>query len=197
MTARLNLSVALHRILADIQRRVPEFSHLQNERILFTAGQARRKSRATTRPFSFPETRTRRSETGHLYKPIITYRKKRIRYEITLRPLFFLRSTPQQRLQTIFHELYHFSQEFDGTLAQNRRHDVLPQRQFDKELRPILRRYQKEMPQWIMQVLGYVGEIEMLQWLERPPNRYRPSRGMRRHYQERDLFLGPIMMRTK
>ena len=192
--SRPDFSAALSLILRDIEARVPEFQHLKAERILVTSGQARKKSRATTRPFSFAETKTRRSETGRLYKPIVVVNGKRTRYEITLRPLFFMRSTPRQRLKTLFHELYHISPAFDGTLAEERRHDHLPRPAFDAELGPLLRRYEKNAAPWVMHTLSHVGEVMVLQWLERPPHRYRPSQTVKRRYSGRDLFLGPVLM---
>jgi hypothetical protein len=195
--ARLDFSAALQAILADIATRVPELEHLDPERVLVTSGQARKKSRATIRPYAFAETSTRKSENGVLYKPIVKIRGKRMRYEITLRPLFFLRSTAADRLRTIFHELYHLSRAFDGTLDRTRRHDVLPRSAFDKELRPMIRRYTASMPTWVGDVLEFDGEVMILQWLERPPNRYRPSKLVKRRYTEKDLFMGPMIMKTK
>jgi hypothetical protein len=162
-----------------------------------TSGQARKRSRATTRPYAFAETGTRKSENGALYKPIVKLRGKRMRYEITLRPLFFLRSKAKDRLRTIFHELYHMSSSFDGTLERTRRHDLMPRAAFDRMLRPMIRRYMAQMPAWVESDLSRDGEVLVLQWLERPPNRYRPSATVKRRYTEKDLFLGPVLMQTK
>jgi len=193
---RLDFSAAIRRILEDIAARVPEFNHIQPERVLVTAGQARKKSRATTRPFSFGETGTRKSENGKLYKPIVKWHGRRVRYEITLRPLFFLRSNATHRLRTLFHELFHLSQQFDGTLDDNRRHDVLPRRDFDRQLRPMIRGYEKLAPAWVLGLLAHDGEVLVLQWLERPPHRYRPGAAVKRSYSQDDLFLGPVLMHT-
>ncbi|MCC6808268.1 MAG: hypothetical protein IT381_12670 [Deltaproteobacteria bacterium] len=194
---RPDFSAALREILRDVAARVPELKHLQPDRILVTYGQARKKSRATTRPYAFAETSTRKSENGALYKPIVKLQGRRMRYEITLRPLFFLRSSAQDRLRTIFHELYHMSPSFDGTLDVRRRHDALPRSAFDKELKPLIRRYASRMPAWVAEALAFDGEVMVLQWLERPPNRYRPSKTVKRRYTEKDLFLGPAIMVTE
>jgi hypothetical protein len=193
---RLDFSDGLRRMLEDIAQRVPEFAYIEPQRILITAGQARKKSRATTRPFSFGETGTRKSENGKLYKPIVKWHGRRVRYEITLRPLFFMRSSAAQRLRTIFHELYHLSQQFDGTLDASRRHDVLPRGDFDRLLRPMIRRYEKLAPAWVNALLAHNGEVLILQWLERPPHRYRPGAAVKRRYTHDDLFLGPVLMLT-
>ena len=66
---------------------------------------------------------------------------------------------------------------------------------FDRHVRAIVKRYEREMPSWVLRALGPRGEVMVLQWLERPPNRYRPSAVKKRRYSERDLFLGPVLMR--
>ncbi len=195
-TKRLDFSQALRHILEDIALRVPEFRHIEPDRVIITGGQARKKSRATMRPYAFAETGTRKSENGRLYKPIVKIRGRRIRYEITLRPLFFMRSSKRARLHTLFHELFHISERFDGTLERARRHDSLPRREFDKVLGPILRRYERVAPASVWSVLGHDGEVLIWQWLERPPSRYRPGSQVKRRYTELDLFLGPVVMVT-
>ena len=52
------------------------------------------------------------------------------------------------------------------------------------------------MPDWVLDVLGVEGEVLVLQWLERPPNRYRPSSKVKRRYSDKDMFLGPVRMVT-
>jgi Putative phage metallopeptidase len=194
--SRLDFSRALRLLLRDIAARVPEFSHIEPNRVLITSGQARRRSRATTRPYAFATTGTRKSENGALYKPVVKIKGRRIRYEITLRPLFFMRSTRRSRLRTLFHELYHCSRAFDGTLEPSRRHDKLSQADFERVLFPIVRRYERVASEAVLKVLGHDGEVLVLQWLERPPSRYRAKSKVKRRYSEADLFLGPVMMKT-
>lgn len=194
---RSDWSLGLIRILRDIQLRVPEFAHLQPERILVTAGQARKRSRATIRPYCFADTATRRSESGLLEKPLVKLGGKVIRYEIVLRPLFFLRSTPLERLRTLFHELFHLSPEFDGTLDETRRHTSMPRRQFDAKILPLMKHYALTAPSWVHDLLSTDGEVLVMQWLERPASRVRHKDSTAKtRFNEADLFLGPVLMKT-
>ena len=46
--ARPNLSRVVRLLIRDIARRLPELAHVRAERVLVVAGEARRRSRATT-----------------------------------------------------------------------------------------------------------------------------------------------------
>src|SRR5512147_1028998 len=105
---------AVKRLIRDLVRRVPELSHVRPSRVLVLAGEARRASRATIRGMQ-PGPR----------RPAIVVRGRRILYVITLRPLWFLDSRPEDRVATVLHELYHASTRFDGTLHRARRHAEL------------------------------------------------------------------------
>src|SRR5690349_25031379 len=126
---RPNATLLCRRLAADMARKLSELSHIQPARILFVAGEARRGSRATIKPLAS----TRVSLKG-----------KRALYCITLRPKFFRASTPEQRVETLLHELLHVSAEFDGRLHPGRRHAVLPGAKFRALLRPLVRRYLAE-----------------------------------------------------
>jgi len=108
------------------RKKLPELSHVKAGRVLFVAGEARRGSRATIKPLA----NTR-----------ILLRGKRAFYCITLRPKFFRASTPEERVETLLHELLHISAEFDGRLHEERRHSSLPGAKFRSLLRPLVRRY--------------------------------------------------------
>src|SRR5437899_12771091 len=109
--------------------KLPEFSHVKASRILFVAGEARRGSRATIRPLAGSR---------------ISLKGKRALYCVTLRPKFFRASTPEQRVETLLHELLHISASFDGKLPAGRRHSALSKAKFDALLRPLVRRYLAE-----------------------------------------------------
>src|SRR5438105_2236905 len=104
-------------------RVLPEIAYIEAARVLFVAGEARRASRATVRGL------------GASGRPVIRLRGKRALYAVTLRPKFFRGSTPEQRIATLLHELFHISPAFDGTLAHDRRHAHLPRGRFDAQLR--------------------------------------------------------------
>src|SRR5882762_3498152 len=110
-------------------RKLPELSHIRASRILFVAGEARRGSRATIRPLAGSR---------------ISLKGKRALYCVTLRPRFFRSSTPEQRVETLLHELLHISASFDGKLHMGRRHSTLSKARFEALLRPLVRRYLAE-----------------------------------------------------
>lgn len=175
---------------------MPEFAHIKPSRVLVVAGEARRASRGTVKPLLF--------EPGTLApgdrrrKPVVKVRGRRMLYCVTLRPLFFRSSTPQARVVTILHELFHISTAFDGTLAAARRHSEAG-RDFQKKLRPLVRRYLKLLPPELLTPFAYDGEVRVQQWLERPATYYVPKKGSkaRRLYTEDQLFIGPVRMITR
>jgi hypothetical protein len=194
--SRPNLSQALYALIRDAARTVPEFAHIKPSRILVVAGEARRASRGTIKPLAFAGGKSSDRTTGRR-KPIVRVNGKRMLYSITLRPLFFRDSTPEQRVETVLHELFHISAAFDGTLERGRRHERMG-REFAKSLRPIVKRYLKRCPPSVLEALGYRGEVLIQQWLERPTATFLPSiNNMRRVYTEQHLFLGPVEMRTR
>ena len=176
---RPNLTLLCRRVVADLARKLPELAYLKASRILFVAGEARRASRATVKPLG--------GKRGHR----VVLQGRRLLYVVTLRPRFFRSSTPEQRVATLLHELLHISPRFDGTLAEERRHDRLPGDEFDQLLSPPLRRYLAAADGALLAALGHDGEVLARQWLERPT-----GASGRRKYTEADLFLGPVRMLT-
>ena len=177
---RLNATLLCRRVVEDIAKKLPEMAHVRASRILFVAGEARRGSRATVRPL------------GATGTPAVKLRNKRALYAVTLRPKFFRASTPEQRVETLLHELFHISPAFDGTLAEERRHSLLPARRFEAFLKPLLRRYLAKADATLLAGLAHHGEVVARQWLERPT-----GKGGRRVYTEKQLFVGPLTMLTK
>jgi len=189
---RPNLNKAVRALLEDVVGRMEEFRHIKPSRILVVAGEARRGSRATVKPLTFAHGRAT-DGFGHR-KPLVRIRGKRMLYAITLRPLFFRASTPKARIGTLLHELYHISQDFDGTLDAERRH-VRAGKDFSGRLRPLVRRYLNQCPPELWAAFSHDGEVRVQQWLERPSAQYLPR--TRRLYTEEQLFLGNILMRTR
>ena len=177
---RPNVTLLCSKLAQDFARKLPELTHVRAARILFVAGEARRGSRATIRPLGakgFPE---------------VLLRRRRALYAITLRPRFFRSSSPEERVATLLHELLHIDPRFDGTLSEERRHKHLTRARFEALLRPLVRRYLAEGDAALLAALAHDGEVLARQWLERPT-----SRGGRKRYSERQLFLGPLRMITR
>jgi predicted metallopeptidase len=177
---RPNATLLCRRIVDDMARTLPEMGHVRAARILFVAGEARRNSRATVRGLG---------GSGH---PAIKLRGKRALYAVTLRPKFFRGSSPEERVETLLHELFHISSAFDGALAEHRRHSRLPRRRFDALVKPLLRRYLAKGDPELLAGLAHNGEMVARQWLERPT-----AKGGRKVYTEKQLFLGPVVMVTR
>ena len=195
--ARPNLTLAVKRLVRDVARRIPELAYVRPSRVLVVAGEARRASRATIRPAHYKDT-GRRSGSNARRKPLIRVNGRKILYVITLRPLWFLRSTPRERIHTVLHELYHASSRFDGTLHRGRRHTHLPRAAFDRRVRAMLDRYLAVAPEELLVPFSAHGLVRARMWLERPAASYRAGeyRG-RRVYTEKQLVLGVVQMTAR
>ena len=193
--APLDLNRAVQDLLGDVSRRMPEFAHVQPSRILVVAGEARRASRGSVKPLAFVGGRSR-DATG-LRKPVVKLHGRRMLYCITLRPLFFRASTPEARVETLLHELFHVSLAFDGTLDPARRHATLGPA-FGRTFRPLVRRYLRRCPPAVLAPFAYRGPVRLLQWLERPPAFHVPRLSKnRRRYTEEQLFVTTLELLTR
>lgn len=189
-----NVTLAVKRLVRDLAARVPELAHVRASRVLVVAGEARRASRATIRPAHFKETRGR-AGAGARKKPLIRVGGRKMLYVITLRPLWFRASTPEERIGTILHELYHASTSFDGTLHRGRRHSQRALGPYNRKIRTLLGRYLAAAPASIVAPFSTTGIVRARMWLERPVGFFREGsyRG-RRVYTERQLFMGIVRM---
>jgi hypothetical protein len=158
-------------------RKLPELSHVKAARILFVAGEARRGSRATIKP---------------LGRAQVSLKGRKALYCVTLRPVFFRASSPEQRVETLLHELLHVSDSFDGELHHGRRHSALPHHKFKAMLAPLVKRYLSAAEPVLLSGLAHDGEVLARQWLERPTGKA----SKQQPYSEKHLFLGPVQMIT-
>jgi hypothetical protein len=182
-------------LLAHVAATMREFRHVDPNAILVVAGEARRASRGTVKPLCFSNG-SRKDGLGRR-KPLVTFHGHRVLYSITLRPLFFRKSTPRQRVATILHELFHIAPAFDGTLDATRRHAEAGDG-FEAEFTPIERRYWKRIPPEVLEGFAYDGEVRVLQWLEKPQSWLPGERAShRRRYTEKHLFAGIVRIKTK
>jgi hypothetical protein len=193
-----DISLAARRLIRDAAVRIPELGHIRASRILVVGGEARRASRATIRPSHFEESRGREGKGGRSRKPLIKVKGKKILYVITLRPLWFVGSTPEQRVATLLHELYHISIRFDGTLHGGRRHARISARLFSRRVRVLCDRYLAEAPDEVVAPFAREGEVRISMWLEKPVSAYQVGKYKgRRTYTERELFQGTMPMRNR
>jgi predicted metallopeptidase len=188
---RTNLTLAVKRLVRDAAAMLPELAHVRPAAILVVAGEARRASRATIRPAVGPRRK------GAPVRPVIRVKGRTILYVITLRPLWFLASTPEERIATVLHELYHASKRFDGTLHRGRRHANLPKAEFDRKVRGLLRRYLAVAPPEVVAPFAANGTARARMWLERPAGAPRAEGAPARQlYTEEQLFYGPVKIVT-
>lgn len=181
-------------MIAHVASTHPEFSHLDARRILVVAGEARRASRGTVKPLTFAE--KKRTDSLGRKKPRVKVNGLQMLYSITLRPLFFRKSTPRQRVATVLHELFHIAKSFDGTLDHQRRHEEAGDG-FEAEFGPIERRCWKRLSPELVAPFAYDGEVRVLQWLEKPQSWLPGERASHRSlYTEQHLFEGVMRMKT-
>ena len=192
---RLNFNRTVRALLVDAARALPAFSHIRPAQVLVVAGEARRASRATVKPLCFEGTKLEDGQGRS--KPRVEVRGRPMLYCVTLRPLFFRRSTPQARIATLLHELFHISPAFDGTLSLNRRHHLAGPA-FGQTLLPLVRSYLSRCPRPLWEAFSHDGEVRVWQWLEKPVAWYYPDRDkVRTRYSEEQLFMGSVRMVTR
>lgn len=182
-------------LIEHVAATMPEFSHIDASQVLVVAGEARRASRSTVKPLAFRK--GRRVDSLGRRKPTVKVFGKRMLYSITLRPLFFRKSTPRERVATLLHELFHISARFDGTLDDHRRHAKAGDG-FEKRFKPLEKRYWKQCPPHILEPFTWAREVRVQQWLEKPQSWLPGERASHRTlYTERHLFDGIVRLRTR
>ncbi len=179
--------------MRDLSVRSPEFAHLVPAKVLVVAGEARRGSRGSVKPLAFARGKSR--DRSGARKPVVRVDGRRMLYCVTLRPLFFRDSRPEQRLETLLHELYHVSPAFDGTLDPVRRHARMGGT-FSRRFRPVVRRYLRQCPPEVLAPFRHHGPVRILAWLERPPATHARGRS-RRVYTEEQLYTATVQMLTR
>jgi predicted metallopeptidase len=121
----LNLTQELERLIADIARRVEEFSHIDPQRVLVcvssTRGGGIHGTYAKIHPLRFENgsrTSTVRRRRGPIvYEiPPVTSRGEEMLYVVYFLVPRFLNLPLREKLITIFHELYHIAPEFNGDI---------------------------------------------------------------------------------
>jgi predicted metallopeptidase len=180
------MTLAVKRLIRDVAARLPELAHVRASRVLVVAGEARGTSRATVRPGNVGPAR------GGRRRRFVRVRGRSILYVITLRPLWFAASTPEERVATVLHELYHLSARFDGALHRGRRHARLPRAAFDRKVALLLGRYLPRASEEVLAPFAHEGLAKVQMWLRVPPARGPGPLDVDAH-----LFLGYMPMRAR
>ncbi len=191
--SRPSVSLAVRRLVRDLARRLPELAHVRASRILVVAGEARGLSRATIGPAPGAlAAHGRRGAAGR--GP--TLNGKPVLYVMTLRPLWFVASTPEERVATVIHELYHLSARFDGRLHAGRKHSALARHAYDRRIRRLFGRYLEQAGPDALSPFAYRGTVRVRMFVRRSgaggPGRRGRSRDL-----AGDLFVGYMPLSGK
>lgn len=117
----LDYSRQMHRLIRLIAERSPEFRHINADRVLVSLTPARNNSsyglHGKLVPLRFERGRPRKKVQGTTYSmPRIEIGGHKMLYIIYFCLPRFQDQTFDDKLSTVFHEMYHISPEFDGDL---------------------------------------------------------------------------------
>jgi hypothetical protein len=122
--APLDFTARIEQLCADVAARCPDLSHIDTSAVLFTVTPARNRSayglQARVTPMRFRDgslTRRYRGTTYRVQRYFVGGRE--VLYLVTFCLPRFLDQPFEEKLVTVFHELYHVNPAFDGDL---RRH---------------------------------------------------------------------------
>jgi hypothetical protein len=144
----------MRRLCADIARHCPELTHVDVARLLFAVTQARGSRlhglQARVTPLRFRDgalTRQRRGITYQVQRYFVEARE--FLYLVTFCLPRFLDQGFDDKLVTLFHELYHISPDFNGDLRRHGgRYSIhsYSQRVYDKQMASLARTYLAARP---------------------------------------------------
>ncbi|HEX4590591.1 MAG TPA: hypothetical protein VH120_11710 [Gemmataceae bacterium] len=153
-----NFSESVGRLCADIIRRCPELGHVRPGQVLFGFTQARNRRthglQARVTPMRFHGGRLIRRHRG------IPYQVQRfvvdeldVLYLMTFCLPRFLNQPFEDKLVTLFHELFHISPHFDGDLRRHAGRYAMhshSQRRYDQHMAKLARAYLSTRPEPIL-----------------------------------------------
>jgi hypothetical protein len=168
----------LQRLLADLCARTDELSALDSRAILPVAAAAHGRAAASVR--SLDDAAKDVTVAGH-----------RRRWELSLRPTFFLEGDAGRRLGTLVHELLHLDPRSPGKLLEERRHKNRTHEEHEVQARDLAARWLAEADAALYAPLAHDGELLMTTWRARPV----PSTAKER-FSDADVFLAPVRMVT-
>lgn len=146
---------AMRRVCEDITRRVPEFSHIRMDEVAVAFAQARRRVmhglQAKLTPMRFERGSLYTERDGELWTVQRLYDRNECEmlYILTFYLPRFMNNSFEEKLVTIFHELYHISAKFDGDIRrmEGRYHvHSHSQKEYDREMAVFARRYLADRP---------------------------------------------------
>lgn len=144
-----DFSSAMHHLCKDIAQRCEAFAHLDLSRILFTITRARTGAKhglqAKVTPLRFEGGAIDTLHRGAAYQvQRFVVNNREMLYLVSFCLPRFMNRDFHDKLVTVFHELYHISPEFDGTI---RRHEgryathTSSQKQYDAHMAKLVKKY--------------------------------------------------------
>lgn len=145
----LDISLKLRELIADIVRRVPLFAHIdmQATLIAFTSSRTRSKYglQARVTPMRFRAGTLYAKRRGKLYQVQRYYLDgHELLYLVEFSLPRFLVLPFEEKLITIFHELYHIGPAFDGDVRRHEgryKYHTHSQKEYDAEMGKLVREY--------------------------------------------------------
>lgn len=150
-----DFTVHMRRICDDIVLRMEEFEHVRIDRVAVAVAQSRSRRlqglQAKLTPMRFAGGSLVESRRGRRYTVERIFDGRReILYILTFYLPRFLDQPFEEKLTTVFHELYHISPEFDGDLRRmGDRHylHTRSQKQYDAHMGELARKYLRLVPE--------------------------------------------------
>lgn len=177
------LGPALERLLAALCAQLPELAHVEPRAVLVVSAQARGAARGSIR-----------SLVDGAQPVRVLLGRRRILYELSLRPPWFRDSGVEDRLRTLVHELWHIGPRGDGDLHPARRHTAARRETQRRQVARWTRQALRALDPLLLAPLGHDGEVLIPCWLTRPVRT--GEREPRTRFGPRDLFLQPVRMLT-
>jgi hypothetical protein len=151
----LDFTGYIHRVCTDITRRCPPLAHIDPGAVLFSFTRSRKRSyyglQARVTPMRFRDGLTARRSRGTVYHVQRYFVDRReVLYLVTFCLPRFFDQPFEEKLVTIFHELYHIGERFDGDLRRHGgRYDVHShsKKQYDGHMARLAAAYLSTHPQ--------------------------------------------------
>ncbi len=166
----LDLSAQAAALAADLCARVPELRHIDTGRVLFALSRSRAEGThgtfARIAPLRFAmgadELTRRRGRMLETFRmPLLRHEGRDILYVVYFMVPRFLRLSPEQKLATLAHELFHISERFDGDLRRfaGRNFAHGPSRKsYNRHIERLLQTYTASSPDLSLQQFLHLGE---------------------------------------
>lgn len=175
---RPSLDGPLEALLTDLAARLEPLSGLDVSAVLIVSLSAHGSAAASVR-----------SLDGAARTVVVSGKERR--WELGLRPPFFLDGDAPRRLGTLVHELLHLDPTRNGALLEDKRHARRPHEEHEREAQALAERWLAAGDLSLLSPLGHHGEVLVRHWRHRPV----PETGTRA-FSDADVFSAPVLLRT-